>query len=86
MPISSVPAEQANSNAKFAFNAKAKLHYYTFKVGMCIRSWMELFIILGIPMPNDFQEAYEILKMELPKYAAEDDEVIDYMLNDKHGR
>ena len=52
---------------------------------MCIRSWMELLISLGLPMPNDFQEAYEILKMELPKYA-EYDEVIDYMLNNKHGR
>ena len=52
---------------------------------MCIWSWMELFISQGIPMLNDFHEAYENLKMELPKYVADDD-VIDYILNDKHER
>ena len=62
IPASFVPTEQTNSNAKFSFNDRAKLHSYSFKAEMCIQMWMELFISQGIPMLNDFHEAYEILR------------------------
>ena len=42
IPASSIPAEEANSAAKMTFDNKIKLHSCTFKVEMCIRSWMDV--------------------------------------------
>ena len=40
---------------------------------------------IDILIPNDSHEVYKSLKMDLPSYV-EEDEVVDYMLNDKHRR
>ena len=85
IPASSVPAEEANSAAKMTFDDRIKLHSCTFKAEMCIRSWMQVLQELDVQITYNFHMAYEELKFNLDDLVGED-EVIDYMLRDNHGR
>ena len=85
IPASSVPAEEANSAAKMTFDDRIKLHSCTFKAEMCIRSWMEVLQESDVRITDNFHMAYEELKFNLDDLVGED-EVIDYMLRDNHGR
>ena len=58
LPASSVPSEEANSEAKNNFHDRVRLHSCTFKAEMCIRSWMDVLNEANISMPQDYSEAY----------------------------
>ena len=50
----SVSLEEANSEARFNFEDRPRLHACTFKAEMYIRSWFDLFDGLDLPLPQDF--------------------------------
>ena len=85
IPTSSVPPEQTNSAVELTFDDRTKLHSYTFKAEMCLHSWIDLIERSNVLVPEDFTEDYEALKKEF-KHTTGDDKIIDYILNDKHGR
>ena len=82
---SSVPAEEANSATKMTFDDRIKLHSCTFKAEIGIRSWMEVLQESNVQITYNFCMAYEELKFNLDDLVGED-EVINYMLRDNHGR
>ena len=49
-----VPTEEAHSASKLTLDDRIKLHYYTFKVEMCLRSWIGLIEKASVPMQADF--------------------------------
>ena len=80
IPASSVPSEEANSEAKYNFQDRIRLHSCTFKVEMCIRLWLDVLNESNISLPEDFNEAYNNLGIDMEDIAMEDD-VVDYMLS-----
>ena len=80
IPASSVPSEEANSEAKYNFQDRIRLHSCTFKAEMCIRSWLDVLNESNISLPEDFNEAYNNLGIDMEDIAMEDD-VVDYMLS-----
>ena len=85
IPVSAILAEEANSAEKMTFDDKSKLHSCTFKGEICIRSWMEVLQESNVQITDIFHTTYEELKFNLDDLVGED-EVIDYMLRDNHGR
>ena len=77
IPASLVPSEEANSEARDNFEDRQRLHSCTFKAEMCIRSWIDLLDSINIPIPQDINDAYESLEINLEEIIAEDD-VIEY--------
>jgi hypothetical protein len=82
IPASSVPSEEANSEARDNFEDRYRLHSCTFKAEMCIRSWVDLLDNVNIPLPEDINDAYNSLDINLEEMMAEDD-VIEYLYLDK---
>ena len=80
IPASSVPSEEANSEAKDNFHDRIRLHSCTFKAEMCIRSWLDVLNEANVSLPEDFSEAYNKLDIDVEDIAMEDD-VVDYMLS-----
>ena len=85
IPVSAILAEEANSAEKMTFDDKSKLHSCTFKGEICIRSWMEVLQESNVQITDIFHTTYEELKFNLDDLVGED-EVINYMLRDNHGR
>ena len=85
IPTSSVPPEQTNSAVELTFDDRTKLHSYTFKAEMCLHSWIDLIERSNVLVPEDFTEDYKALKKEF-EHTTKDDEIINYILNDKHRR
>ncbi|KAL3691985.1 hypothetical protein R1sor_005636 [Riccia sorocarpa] len=85
IPSSSVCAEEANSAAKITFDSRFSLHKTTFKTESCVRSWLQTLQSMKIPLPQDYHVAFDALNLDF-QTLAEDDEVIEYMLDDTHGR
>ena len=81
IPASSLPLE-ANSKACDNFEDRQRLHSCTFKAEMCIRSWIDLLDSINIPIPQDINDAYESLEINLEEIIVEDD-VIEYLYLDK---
>ena len=84
IPASSVPSEEANSKARYNFEDRSRLHACTFKAEMCIRSWLDLLDGVGIPLPNDINEAFESLDIDIEGMIVED-EVAEYLFKDSSG-
>jgi hypothetical protein len=82
IPASSVPSEEANSEARDNFEDRQRLHPCTFKAEMCLRSWIDLLDSINIPIPEDINDAYDTLNINLEEIIAEDD-VIEYLYLDK---
>ena len=80
IPTSSVPSEDANSEAKYNFQDRIRLHSCTFKAEMCVRSWLDVLNEMNISLPEDFSEAYNNLDIDVEDIAIEDD-VVDYILS-----
>ena len=78
-PASSVPSEVANLEAKLNFEDRARLHPCTFKVEMCLPSWMAALLMMNIALPEDFHEAYANLELDLAELVVEDN-AIDYIV------
>ena len=75
-----VPSEEANSEAKYNFQDRIRLHSCTFKAEMCVRSWLDVLNEMNISLPEDFSEAYNNLDIDVEDIALEDD-VVDYILS-----
>ncbi|KAL3701241.1 hypothetical protein R1sor_019263 [Riccia sorocarpa] len=84
IPSSSVCADEANSAAKITFDSRFSLHKSTFKAESCVRSWLQTLQSMKIPLPQDYHIAFDALNIDF-QALAEDDEVIEYMLDDTHG-
>ena len=82
IPASSVPSEEANSEAHDNFEDRYWLHSCTFKAEMCIRSWVDLLDNVNIPLPEDINDAYNSLDINLEEMTTEDD-IIEYLYLDK---
>ena len=82
IPASSVPSEEANSEARDNFEDRQWLRSCTFKAEMCIRSWIDLLDSINIPIPQVINDAYESLEINLEEIIVEDD-VIEYLYLDK---
>ena len=79
---SSVPLEEANSEARDNFEDRQWLHSCTFKGEMCIRFWLDLLHNVNIPLPEDFNDACNSLDINLKDTMAKDD-VIECLYLDK---
>ena len=79
---SSVPSKEANSESRDNFEDRQRLHSCTFKAEMCIWSWIDLLHSVNIPIPEDINDAYDTLEINLEEIIAEDD-VIEYLYLDK---
>ena len=73
IPASSVPSDEANSGARDNFEDRQRLHSCTFKVEMCIQSWLGLRDNVDTPLPEDFNDAYNSLDINLEEMIAKDD-------------
>ena len=82
IPASSMPSEEANSEARDNFKDRKRLHSCTFKAEMCIWSWLDLLDSVNIPVPEDTDDAYNCLEINLEEMMVED-EVIEYLYLDK---
>ena len=78
IPTSSVPSEEANSEACDNFKDRQRLHSCTFKVEMCIQSWLALLGNVNILLYEDINDAYNSLDVNLEEMMIEDD-VIKYL-------
>ena len=76
----SVPSKAANSEAKYNFRDRIRLHSCTFKAEMCVRSWLDVLNEMNISLPEEFSEAYNNLDIDVEDIAMEDD-VVDNMLS-----
>ena len=76
IPTSSVPSEEANSEAKYNFQDRIWLHACTFKAEICIRSWLDVLNEANVSL----LEAYNKLDIDVEDIPMEDD-VVDYMLS-----
>ena len=84
IPASSMPLEEAKSEVRDDFDDKQRLQSCTFKAEMCIliRSWLGLFDNVNIPLPEDINDAYTSLDINLEETMTLDD-VIEYLYSDK---
>ena len=82
IPASSVPSKEANSEASYNFEDTFHLHSCIFKAEMCIRSWLDLLDSANISIPEDINDAYDSLNIDLEDMMAEDD-VMEYLYLDK---
>ena len=78
IPASSVPSKEANSEASYNFEDTFHLHSCIFKAEMCIRSWLDLLDSANISIPEDINDAYNSLDVNLEEMMIEDD-VIKYL-------
>ena len=81
IPSSSMPLEEAGSEARCNFEDRDRLHACTFKAEIYIRSWLDLLDSLNISFPEDFNVAFDNLDLDLEDMIAEDD-VIEYLFKD----
>ena len=82
IPASSVPSEETYSEGCSNFENRSRLHPCTFKAEMCIRSWLDLLDSANISIPEDINDAYNSLDIDLEDMVAEDD-VMEYLYLDK---
>ena len=75
-----VPSEEANSEAKYNFQDRIHLYWCTFKAEMCVRSWLDVLNEMNISLPENFNEAYNNLDIDVEDITMEDD-VVDYILS-----
>ena len=80
IPTSLVPLEEANSEAKYNFQDRIRLHSCTLKAEMCIRSWLDVLNESNISLPEDFSEAYNNLDRDMEDIDLDHD-VVDYMMS-----
>ncbi|KDO22423.1 hypothetical protein SPRG_21180 [Saprolegnia parasitica CBS 223.65] len=78
VPASNVPSERANSAAKFTFQGRDNLHDCTFKAETCVRSWMKLFKRVGVPLPNNFHDAFQRLDKDKVVAMSDSDAAVRY--------
>ena len=82
IPASSVPSEVAYAEGYYNFENRFHLHPCTFKAEMCIRSWLDLLDSANISIPEDINDAYDSLNIDLEDLMAEDD-VMEYLYLNK---
>ena len=75
-----VPSEEANSEAKYNFQDRIRLHSCTFKAEMFSRLWLDVLNETNISLPEEFSEAYNNLDIDVEDITMEDD-VVDYILS-----
>lgn len=73
-----MPAEEANSEARYHFDGRDRLHSCTFKVEMCIRACLPLLDSANITILDDFNVKYGSLNLDLEEMIAEDN-IIKYV-------
>ena len=73
IPVSLVHSEEAKSEARDNFEDRQRLHACTFKAEMCIQSWLGLRDNVDTPLPEDFNDAYNSLDINLEEMIAKDD-------------
>ena len=82
IPASFVPSKETNMEGRYSFENRFRLHSCTFKAEMCIRSWLDLLDSANISIPEDINDAYHSLNIDLENTMAEDD-VMEYLYLDK---
>ena len=82
IPTSLVCFEEANFEAHYDFEDRFQLHLSTFKVDMCIRSWLDLLDGAKISIPKDINDAYNSFNIDHEQMRVEDD-LVEYLWLDK---
>ena len=80
-PASSVPAERANSLGRLVYENREQLSDATFKVEICINSWVKLFELLNVECPPSAKDYLRNAKVDWA-VLAEEDEAIEYLLKE----